>query len=51
VPLLFALLLTIAATLILGIVPGKVLENAKAAAQTYTSVNGSAAQPAETAQR
>jgi NADH-quinone oxidoreductase subunit N len=38
-PLLFALLVTIAATLILGIVPGKVLGKAKAAALTYPAVN------------
>jgi len=34
-PLLFALLLTVAATLILGIVPGRILAMAKAGAQTY----------------
>lgn len=38
-PLLFALLLTIAATLILGIVPGRVLAKAKAAAETYPAVS------------
>ncbi|MFZ0661665.1 MAG: NADH-quinone oxidoreductase subunit N [Acidobacteriaceae bacterium] len=38
VPLLFAILLTAAATLVLGIVPGKVLASAKAAAETYPSV-------------
>lgn len=41
VPLLFALLMTIAATLILGIVPGRILANAKAAAETYPAVNNS----------
>lgn len=41
VPLLFAILLTAAATLILGIVPGKVLANAKAAAETYPAVAAS----------
>jgi NADH-quinone oxidoreductase subunit N len=50
-PLLFALLLTIAATLILGIVPGKVLAKAKAAAETYSSVAPAIEAPAETAQR
>ena len=40
-PLLLAILLTAAATLILGIVPGKVLANAKAAAETYPSVASS----------
>ncbi len=52
-PLLFALLLTVAATLILGIVPGRVLAKAKAAAETYPAVRNSnsvAAIP-ETAQR
>ncbi|MGB0124810.1 MAG: NADH-quinone oxidoreductase subunit N [Silvibacterium sp.] len=52
-PLLFALLLTVAATLILGIVPGRVLARAKAAAETYPAVSNSnsvAAIP-ETAQR
>ena len=38
VPLLFAILLTAAATLILGIVPGRILANAKAAAETYPAV-------------
>ncbi len=51
VPLLFALLITIAATLILGIVPGKILASAKAAAETYPAVNTNAPAPAETAQR
>lgn len=37
-PLLFAILLTVAATLILGIVPGRVLDGAKAAAGTYPAV-------------
>lgn len=52
-PLLFALLLTAAATLILGIVPGKVLAKAKAAAETYSavSVTPQAAAAQETAQR
>jgi NADH-quinone oxidoreductase subunit N len=49
-PLLFALLFTIAATLILGIVPGKVLAKAKAAAETYPAVVASQG-TAETAQR
>ena len=35
-PLLFALLLTIATTLILGIVPGRVLALAKAGANTLS---------------
>lgn len=55
VPLLFAILLTAAATLILGIVPGKVLANAKAAAETYPAVATSPASNApavqETARR
>jgi NADH-quinone oxidoreductase subunit N len=51
VPLLFALLMTIAATLILGIVPGRILANAKAAAETYPAVNNNPPAPAETAQR
>jgi NADH-quinone oxidoreductase subunit N len=38
IPLLFALLLTIAGTLILGIVPGRILAKAKAAAATYPAV-------------
>jgi NADH-quinone oxidoreductase subunit N len=52
VPMLFALLLTVAATLILGIVPGRVLAKAKAAAETYPAV-GANPQLAtqETAQR
>jgi NADH-quinone oxidoreductase subunit N len=50
-PLLFALLLTAAATLILGIVPGRVLAKAKAAAETYSSVNNTLPAVAETAQR
>jgi NADH-quinone oxidoreductase subunit N len=52
-PLLFAVLLTAAATLILGIVPGKVLAKAKAAAETYSavSVNPQAQAAQETAQR
>lgn len=47
VPLLFALFLTIAATLILGIVPGRVLNAARAGANTFwtnTSVASSATQ-------
>jgi NADH-quinone oxidoreductase subunit N len=49
-PLLFALLLTVATTLILGIVPGRVLAKAKAAAEIYPAVaTPQAAQ--ETAQR
>ncbi|MGB7190769.1 MAG: NADH-quinone oxidoreductase subunit N, partial [Acidobacteriaceae bacterium] len=55
VPLLFAILLTAAATLILGIVPGRILANARAAAATYPAVaNNSPASPAavqETARR
>ena len=39
VPLLFALFITAAATLILGIAPGGVLAGARAAAATYSSVN------------
>jgi hypothetical protein len=35
-------LITVAATLILGIVPGKILGVAKAGAATYPSVNASA---------
>jgi len=38
-PLLFALLLTVAATLILGIVPGKILAKARAGAATFPAVN------------
>jgi NADH-quinone oxidoreductase subunit N len=38
-PLLLAIFLTAAATLILGIVPGNVLHAAQAAAQTYSSVS------------
>lgn len=37
-PLLFAVLLTVAATLITGIVPGRILAKATAAAQTYPAV-------------
>ena len=51
VPLLFALLLTVAATLILGIVPGRVLEKAKAAAETYPVVSTVLPVTPETAQR
>jgi NADH-quinone oxidoreductase subunit N len=58
VPLLFAVLLTAAATLILGIVPGRILANARAAAATYSAVAPATATPAspapavrETAQR
>jgi NADH-quinone oxidoreductase subunit N len=39
-PLLIAIFLTAAVTLILGIVPGSVLSAAQAAAQTYSSVAG-----------
>lgn len=42
-PLLFALLLTVAATLILGIVPGRILAKAKAAAETYPAVGANPA--------
>jgi NADH-quinone oxidoreductase subunit N len=42
IPLLFALLITAAATLILGIAPGRILGVAKAGAATYPSVNISA---------
>jgi NADH-quinone oxidoreductase subunit N len=50
-PLLLALLLTAAATLILGIVPGRTLAQARAAAATYSAVSASTPAPAETAQR
>jgi NADH-quinone oxidoreductase subunit N len=50
-PLLFALLLTAAATLILGIVPGRVLAKAKAAAETYPAVSNVLPIRTETAQR
>ncbi|MGC2161941.1 MAG: NADH-quinone oxidoreductase subunit N [Silvibacterium sp.] len=50
-PLLFALLLTAAATLILGIVPGRVLAKARAAAETYPAVSSVLPVTAETAQR
>lgn len=40
--LLFALLLTVAATLILGIAPGRILDMARAGAATYPSVNTTA---------
>jgi NADH-quinone oxidoreductase subunit N len=50
-PLLFALLLTVAATLILGIVPGRVLARAKAAAATYSAVGTPTPAAAEAAQR
>ncbi len=49
-PLLFALLLTVAGTLILGIVPGKILRKARAAAATYSAVSVTPANT-ETAQR
>jgi NADH-quinone oxidoreductase subunit N len=39
ISLLIALILTVSATLILGIVPGKILSMAKAGAQTYSSVS------------
>ena len=48
--LLFALLLTVAATLILGIVPSRILDMAKAGAGTYPPVNA-AAPEATTANR
>jgi NADH-quinone oxidoreductase subunit N len=51
VPLLFALLFTIAATLILGIVPGKVLAKARAAAETYPAVAVSPQVVQQTAER
>jgi NADH-quinone oxidoreductase subunit N len=38
-PMLLALFLTVATTLILGIVPGRILAQAKAGAATYSSVN------------
>lgn len=50
-PLLFALLLTVAATLILGIVPGRVLAKAKAAAETYPAIAASPQTVEETAKR
>jgi len=50
-PLLFALLLTVAGTLILGIVPGKILGKARAAAATYSAVSSTPAAATETAQR
>jgi len=50
-PLLFALLLTVAATLILGIVPGRVLAKAKAAAETYPAIAASPQTAEETAKR
>ena len=50
-PLLFALLLTVAATLILGIVPGRVLARAKAAAEIYPAVAASPQAAQETANR
>jgi NADH-quinone oxidoreductase subunit N len=43
-PLLFAMFLTVAATLILGVAPGGILAGARAAALTYPSVNASAGQ-------
>lgn len=49
-PLLFALLLTIAGTLILGIIPGKILAKARAAAATYSAVS-STPTTTQTAQR
>jgi NADH-quinone oxidoreductase subunit N len=51
VPLLFALLLTVAATLILGIVPGRILAKAKAAAETYSAIAASPETAQEAAQR
>jgi NADH-quinone oxidoreductase subunit N len=50
-PLLFALLLTVAATLILGIDPGRILAKAKAAADTYPAIAGTPQTAQETAQR
>jgi len=50
-PLLFALLFTIAATLILGVVPGRVLAKAQAAAETYPAVAISPQASQETAKR
>jgi len=50
-PLLFALLLTVAATLILGIVPGRVLAKAKAAAEIYPAIAVSPQTAEETAKR
>jgi NADH-quinone oxidoreductase subunit N len=44
-PLLVALFLTVATTLILGIVPGRVLSMARAASMTIPAVNGTAAAP------
>jgi len=51
IPLLFAILLTAAATLILGIVPGRVLAKAKAGAETYPAVSNVLPITPETAQR
>ena len=48
-PLLFALLLTVATTLILGIVPGRILDMAKAGAATFPVVNNNAPAATETA--
>jgi NADH-quinone oxidoreductase subunit N len=45
IPLLFAMFLTVAATLILGIVPGRVLKMAQAGALTMPAVNGSGTVP------
>jgi NADH-quinone oxidoreductase subunit N len=50
VSLLFALLITVVATLILGIVPGRILDMARAGANTYPSVN-TASPDATTANR
>jgi NADH-quinone oxidoreductase subunit N len=49
-PLLFALLLTVVATLILGIVPGRILAKARAGAATFPAVNAPAPE-ATSAQR
>jgi NADH-quinone oxidoreductase subunit N len=46
--LLIAIFITSAATLILGIVPGSVLDAARAAAQTFTSVGDAATTPPST---
>ena len=52
VPLLFALFITAAATLVLGIAPGGVLAGARAAAATYPAVNQAPAPvPVEAAAR
>ena len=50
-PLLFAIFLTAATTLILGIAPSQVLNAARSAAATYPAVPSSPAPPATTASR